>query len=176
MNMTPLKWMIAPLRRYAQFNGRARRAEYWWFFLFCSIANNMVGWMESLLVGPGIVTRHVMMIGALPITVTEVSNRVIGTIVAFALFVPQLTVAVRRLHDVDETGWWLLVPLTLAISCNFLISVRGGFAIEDAGPMIILTGLTGVGAVGFAALLFAWACTRGTAGWNDFGADPLADD
>ena len=71
--------------KYADFNGRAPRAEYWWWFLFTFILGLAVGWLP-----------------------------VIGWIVSFGILVPNLAVSWRRLHDIDKAGgWWFigLIPI-----------------------------------------------------------------
>lgn len=73
----------ACLKKYATFDGRASRPEYWWFFLF------------SILVQMG---------GAMV-------GQAIAGLLALALLLPSLAVGVRRLHDTGRTGWWLLVGL-----------------------------------------------------------------
>lgn len=76
----------ACLSEYASFEGRARRSEYWWFSLFMLLV---------FIVAAGI--------GA----VIEVP--IIFIIAALALLLPSLAGAVRRLHDTDKSGWWLLI-------------------------------------------------------------------
>jgi len=74
---------------YVGFSGRACRSEYWFWTLFVILVNIVAGIIDSF-VGLGL----------------------IGLIVALALFLPGLAVSVRRLHDLDRTGWWLLLVFT----------------------------------------------------------------
>jgi uncharacterized membrane protein YhaH (DUF805 family) len=67
--------------KYADFNGRAKRPEYWWFFLF------------------------LFLLGAVTGAISEALNG----IVALATLVPSLAVGARRLHDTDRSGWWQLL-------------------------------------------------------------------
>ncbi|PRY45726.1 uncharacterized membrane protein YhaH (DUF805 family) [Geodermatophilus tzadiensis] len=76
------------LTRYADFTGRARRAEYWWFALF-SVAVVVVAAIIDALIG-------------FPL---------LQIVVSLGLFIPSLAVGVRRLHDTDRSGWWLLIGL-----------------------------------------------------------------
>lgn len=113
--------MFEPLRKFATFSGRARRKEYWlwqvftWIlggllfaWLFAAIPNKVVGpdeWMAvsgNLFEGP---TRLPM---------------IVISLVSLALFLPSLAVAVRRLHDSDKSGWWLLLNL-LAVGALVLL-------------------------------------------------------
>lgn len=95
------------LGKYADFQGRARRAEYWWWVLFVILASIAAGIVDSLigaaLTGGG---------GGLP---------VFGAAVSLAAFLPSLAVAVRRLHDTDRSGWWYLLVLLPVIGFIVLI-------------------------------------------------------
>jgi uncharacterized membrane protein YhaH (DUF805 family) len=74
---------------YAKFDGRASRPAFWWWFLF------------GILVG----------IGASIIDAIIGSFGVVSGLAALALLLPNLSVAIRRLHDTDHTGWWVLIGL-----------------------------------------------------------------
>jgi uncharacterized membrane protein YhaH (DUF805 family) len=85
-------------RNYANFSGRAVRSEYWYWFLFVAIALIVFGAIdESLYPGP-------LNIGLFSY---------ITMAVVLALILPSLAVWVRRLHDVDRTGWWVLIGATV---------------------------------------------------------------
>jgi uncharacterized membrane protein YhaH (DUF805 family) len=85
-------------RNYANFSGRAARSEYWYFALFVVIAV-IVAQILDLYLFPA----YVLFAGIGPLYV----------LTALALLLPSLAVAVRRLHDIDRTGWWVLLYLTL---------------------------------------------------------------
>lgn len=78
------------LSKYAQFEGKATRSEYWYFFL----ANLIIGIILSIISG---------IIGD--------SNGILGSIYSLIVFLPSLAVAVRRLHDTGRSGWWMLIIL-----------------------------------------------------------------
>lgn len=90
-------WKTVVTQRYAQFDGRARRAEYWWFFLI-----NIV-----IYVGIGVVTA---ILGAI-----SDSLAIIGLLAyvgfGLAMLIPGLALAVRRLHDTNKSAWFLLIAL-----------------------------------------------------------------
>lgn len=95
--------MFEALRRYAQFSGRARRAEYWMFALF----NWLMSWGFYILL---------VMMGATGERTEDLPPAALGLAAAYALFalamaIPSLAVSVRRLHDVEKSGWWLLIGL-----------------------------------------------------------------
>lgn len=92
MDRSATYWMQQPLRKYATFEGRARRAEYWWFALAyfivlaaAAIVDGVIGMTFGGLGGP------------------------LYALVFIGGFVPSLAVAVRRLHDLDKSGWWYLI-------------------------------------------------------------------
>ncbi len=79
-------------RKYVDFNGRASRPEYWWFFLF-GLALSIITMMFPL----------------------------INMLISLVLILPSIAVGVRRLHDIDRTGWWLLIGLIPLVGFIVLI-------------------------------------------------------
>ncbi|ANP48711.1 uncharacterized membrane protein YhaH (DUF805 family) [Streptomyces griseochromogenes] len=83
-----MSWFIEALKKYAVFSGRARRKEYWLFFLFAYI---------TYIVFAGIgAAAHAVYLVAIP---------------ALAFLLPGLAVTVRRLHDTGRSGWMILLGL-----------------------------------------------------------------
>jgi len=164
-----MNWMFMPLRRYADFNGRSRRKEYWLWTLFNVI---VAGILYAILAGMFIsAAARVAERGGVqssdysnyestesgfeydsgsstqvdPTMFMEEFGTVgwilIGLLCLWALFtlIPSLAVAIRRLHDQDKSGWMLLLGL-----------------IPLVGPIILLV----------------FYCIEGTRGPNRFGPDP----
>jgi uncharacterized membrane protein YhaH (DUF805 family) len=77
--------------KYIDFNGRASRAEYWWFFLFNIIVNVLTSFVDGYIDPSGV--------------------GVVGLVVSLGLLVPGLAVAIRRIHDVGKSGWFILIPI-----------------------------------------------------------------
>lgn len=104
--------------QYVGFTGRARRSEYWWFALF------------SILVG--IVARTLDTVFDTTMGSDDALYRtgVIATIAGLALLLPSLAVAVRRLHDTDRSGWWLLIALVPFLGAIVLLV----FMVLDGKP------------------------------------------
>src|SRR4029450_13297341 len=84
-------------RNYGNFSGRAVRSEYWYWFLFVAIVLIVFGAIDELLY-PG------------PLNIGLFSY--VTMAVVLALILPTLAVSVRRLHDIDRTGWWVLIGAT----------------------------------------------------------------
>jgi uncharacterized membrane protein YhaH (DUF805 family) len=93
-----MNWYVEALRKYSEFGGRARRKEFWMFFLinflitcvldvfsFAAIRNNVPG----------------MNLGVLSVKL----------IYELAVLIPGIAVTVRRFHDTDRSGWWILLPI-----------------------------------------------------------------
>ena len=85
-------------QNYANFNGRARRSEYWFWYLF----NILV---ESVLFLPAQVFKFQQ--GQIPVVLTVMYYIYIGFFII--TFIPGLAVTVRRLHDIGKSGWWILI-------------------------------------------------------------------
>ncbi|PPU00798.1 DUF805 domain-containing protein [Xanthomonas arboricola] len=98
-----MEWMLLPLKRYADFNGRSRRKEYWMFMLLQAIVLLVLGGIFGIAAA---LTGGESGPGALAWLVAAV----IG-IVVLALIVPSIAVTVRRLHDQGKSGWFYLLSL-----------------------------------------------------------------
>ena len=90
--------------RYADFNGRATRSDYWYFVLFTVIISIVLNLIDTYAINP--------LLGMTP--EEAVKGGLLSGIFALALFIPQLGLGVRRLHDIGKSGWWyfiILVPI-----------------------------------------------------------------
>ena len=90
-----MQWFLIVLKKYADFSGRAQRAEYWYFVLFYILFFIALAIIDGLIGS----YNHAIDIGLL------------GGIFMLAMFVPSLAVTVRRLHDTSRSGWWILISL-----------------------------------------------------------------
>jgi len=123
--MTFVESIKTCFQKYAIFSGRAKRSEYWFFFLF------------------GILTAVCLSILDMAIFPKN-ENGVLGLIFTLVTFIPFISAACRRLHDVNRSGWWQLLPygimfgaalLTLLVSETLL--VVGVVAAVIAGIVLI---------------------------------------
>jgi uncharacterized membrane protein YhaH (DUF805 family) len=143
------------LTKYIDFNGRARRSEYWWFVLFALLVGIATAIVDRV-IAPGYVAMH----GRGPVSM----------LASLALLLPSLAVSVRRLHDIDRTGWWILFFYAAVIVLAF-IAIGAAFTGHAATAVILLLAI-----LALCVWLIVWFATKGTAGPNRFGADPLAGD
>lgn len=168
-----MDWMILPLKRYARFRGRARRREFWMWVVFLVIAYAVFVTLDLALgLGRGSATRGTVN-GTGFAAGAQFSGGILTGIFSLATFIPNVAVQVRRLHDTNHSGWWLLVPLFAYL--GGLAAIFGGvfggspaFAIAG-GVLIFVAGICGI-------VVFVFFCLDGTRGANRFGADPKGAD
>ena len=87
--MEPINWFMKVVtQHYFDFNGRARRAEFWWYVLVNLIIAIIIGVIANIIHFP-----------------------LLSSLYSLALLLPSLGVGVRRLHDINRSGWWLLIGL-----------------------------------------------------------------
>lgn len=116
-----MEWAILPLKKYAEFTGRARRKEYWLYVLLIIV----------LTVVASIIDRMLGM---------KFIANVYGPVyllVVLATLIPSLAVGVRRLHDTNRSGWWLLIgliPLLGALVLLFFFVTEGTRGDNQYGP------------------------------------------
>jgi uncharacterized membrane protein YhaH (DUF805 family) len=116
-----MQWYLKVLRQYADFEGRARRTEYWMFVLFSVIAQIIFMVLDNLL-GLAFVSG---------------SSGWLTVLYVLAVFLPSLGVSVRRLHDTGRSGWWVLialVPLVGAIVLIVFTATEGNRGPNAYGP------------------------------------------
>ncbi len=99
-----MNWYLKALKQYADFNGRARRKEYWMFFQI------------SLLFTYGTVV--------LSTTLAIPALLFLATLYIFATIVPGAAVSVRRMHDIGKSGWYALVPFYNLYLCCLDSEIR----------------------------------------------------
>lgn len=138
--------IISGFKNYINFKGRASRSEYWYWVLFCLVGGFAAGFLEGMVMGANHIEGKVHPISGLFNLVT---------------LIPSFAVGVRRLHDIDRSGWWML----LFVVGGILLGMS-----KAAPPMGTLFALLGLAAL---IWLLYWYTKRGTMGDNRFGADPL---
>jgi len=90
-----LDWSMKCLKNYVNFSGRARRKEYWYFYLFQIVLGLAIG----IVLGIG--------------GISDESMDVVSGLLSLAFLLPTLAVGARRLHDVNRSGWWMLIAFTI---------------------------------------------------------------
>lgn len=99
-----MNWYTSVLKKYAVFDGRASRTEFWMFVLFNIIAAVIVAIVDHILG-----------------TRTSSGVGILGSIYSLAVLLPTIGVSIRRLHDTGRSGFWLLLAFVPFIGAVVLI-------------------------------------------------------
>lgn len=170
--MSPIDWATLPLKKYADFSGRAPRAEYWWYVLFLIIAYLVAMIVENVL---GL-TPYFVNYGPLMLLLLA------------ATFIPSIAAQVRRLHDTNRSGWWIAamwVPYAIGLwSMRSVFAAAAAMNSENPDPEAVnqiaaqSMGSVGMGglfmliAVIMGIIILIFMCLKGTDGDNKYGPDP----
>lgn len=151
-----IKWYKKVVfENYANFKGRARRSEYWYFVLLNIIISLILLGIDSML-GMGMGFRNLY---------------------GLAVFIPGLAVSVRRLHDIGKSGWWLLIYY-LIFTFSIVGLLIGGLSALipnspfGASPNMKIMAISGVVLLISGIWYLIWFFKAGDVGTNEYGADP----
>jgi uncharacterized membrane protein YhaH (DUF805 family) len=165
--MTFTQAVRSALSNYATFSGRARRSEYWWFYLFTILVSLATSGVDSVLS-----------------TAFDNEIGVVGTVASLLLLLPSLAVTARRLHDTGRTGWWMLLPVipllataVVGFAAVFTIAFSAastGNDISNAWPLATLALFIASGLLALGALvtLLVFLCLDSKPGANKYGLSP----
>jgi uncharacterized membrane protein YhaH (DUF805 family) len=109
-----MNWYLEVLKKYAVFEGRAGRKEYWFFILFNILISMALGYVDWL-------TGNIN---------PETGLGILSGIYALGVMLPGMAVSVRRLHDTDRSGWWLLITFVPVIGAIVFLY----FMVLDSNP------------------------------------------
>ena len=118
-----MHWYIDVLKKYAVFSGRARRKEFWMFFLFSTIISILLALIDEFM--------------GWHIELDEDSLGFLSTLYYVAVIVPYLAVIFRRLHDTGRSGWWFLIafiPLVGVLILLVFLILQGTRGENRYGP------------------------------------------
>lgn len=156
-----MQWYIKVLKNYVNFSGRAHRTEFWMFTLINILISIALGFLVNLIAfgKPNS-----------PLSFLE-------TIYSLALLLPTLAVTVRRLHDTERSGLWL-VPQYIAIPVFIIIGIMTALSPSSQQNIaslmgLLVTALTFLGI--YSIVIFIFLVLPGTDGPNRFGDDPWED-
>lgn len=177
---SPIGWGLTPLQKYAQFSGRAPRAEFWWFFLFLTILYLIMSFVFIGSLGGLGASEAEPSAGMLP---ALGAGLIIIGLFWLAVIVPTITVQVRRLHDTNRSGWWLgAFYLLYAVYVAMLFGSIGSAAMDPtaaAEPNMGALGMTmilGLIVFVYGIALLVFYILPGTKGPNNYGPDPYGAD
>ncbi len=131
-------WMLLPLKRYADFSGRSRRKEFWMFVLGYVAVLTILGTILGTLGAFSLMQEGQAGAAAQDVNAPMLVVFVILGLIGLGIFIPTLAVQVRRLHDRDMSGWWLLLFYVLS-----LVPLIGLFVWVGQIVLMILPGTRG---------------------------------
>ena len=105
--MDAFSWYTKVLKDYVKFDGRARRAEYWYFVLFNIIISLVIGFVGGL-----------------------INMGWLENIYTLAILLPAIGVSIRRMHDINKSGWYILIPIYNIV----LAATEGDKGANQYGP------------------------------------------
>ena len=115
--------VVVCIKKSFVFSGRASRSEYWWFILFAALISVLSEIVDFLTFSPGVFLGF-------------------SGLISLVLFFPILSVAIRRMHDVKRSGWWVgslyLLPLALMIPFMFILGF--GLYVDEVYWMFAIIG------------------------------------
>ncbi len=162
-----MKYFLYCLKHYADFGGRARRSEFWYFQLF------------NFLIEIGIYL--------IVLAIKEVIGIDLGflnSVYSLAVLIPNLAVSARRLHDTNRSGWWQMLSIgtgliTFVLAIIFVLPLfsygMNEYAISvcmEQKALLILLILSAISYTAACILLLVWYCTNSQQGVNRFGSNP----
>lgn len=185
--MSNIPLIFQPLVKYVDFQGRARRSEFWLWVLFRIAVGMVMGTVMTSVLFTGMNFQNP--------DPSQFMGRYFSVmplmqIVNLGLLLPSIAVAVRRLHDINRTGWWYIMPIVVAIVGMVLffifagtqlfsaIGTGGGTMTDAQGMKLFFTVMGSMFLFVFLPLLVAeivmlvFYITDGTPTANRFGADP----
>lgn len=167
-----------PLRRYADFSGRSRRMEFWMWVLFQFIIG-IAFLMVIMAVGGAAMLSgdptQLMAMGGIVLVLY-----LLNFLLMLAFFIPNLAVTVRRLHDTNRSGWWIMLfwgPYLVMMLSAFVIGAGAATNNQDgamAGGLLYL--LASIVFLAGCLVLLVFMFLEGTRGPNRYGPDPKGAD
>ena len=110
-----MNWFLMALKNYVGFSGRSRRSEYWYFTLFYLVIAIVLSVLDGILFGGSVDGK---------------GTPVLSGLFMLAMLLPSIAVGIRRLHDTDRSGWWLLIGMIPILGAIVLIV----FFVQDSKP------------------------------------------
>jgi len=152
-----MEWYLKVIRNYATFKGRARRKEYWMFILFNFIIGIVLSIIDNVL---GLTYNYF----------EYSSGGMLNSLYNLFVFIPALSLMVRRLHDVNKSGWLIGIMYigigVLMLSVFSMITITNYSAAMVFIPSLIM--------IAYCIYLFVLTVTEGDSGPNQYGEDPKA--
>ena len=146
----------ACFQKYVTFSGRARRPEYWYFYLFLIVVSIVAGLVDGMIFGFD----------------PETSISPISTVFSLATLLPILAVSWRRLHDIGKPGYYNFIVLVAMIPAGVLFYAGLQIAPDFSIALFVIAGLIILAAV---IIQLVWLVSPTQKGANQYGPEPGAE-
>ena len=152
--------------KYCCFKGRARRAEFWWFYLFCTIIGFVFGMIYT-----ATALYHIDDLMNDPLSMYTSPAWIIIMLVSAVFWLPSLGVGVRRLHDTGRSGWWMVLPIAfyIPIIVMSILIIRNPDLTLSMGIALLLLYLA---LIVSGIILLVWLCQDSDRRENRYGRSP----
>ena len=118
-------YMFMPLKRFVDFSGRSRRMEYWMFMVLVVIVAIIAGILDVKLGLGGSTTSSTEFTDSGVSASANFNAGMLTLVWLLIVLIPSLALSIRRMHDQDRSGWWILVPIAGAIMVWFFPGTAG---------------------------------------------------
>lgn len=167
-----MKWFIKCFKQYADFSGRARRKEFWWFNLinFIIMMILIAGWIWPIVstsIEAGINGMDAPDVETLTITLMKSPFLYIYIIYYLAILIPNIAVSVRRLHDIGKSGFWYFLPVGGSVLTMF-----ANLASQSNMVLYIVLALI---ALAISIVFLVWMFMDSKYGPNQYGLNPKGE-
>jgi len=152
-------------RKYFDFTGRARRSEYWWFYLFATVGGIILGLADMAIFGipfGGPVTTESSSLWSI------IFSSPLADIFSVLTLIPIISAGARRLHDTGRSGFYQLIPIIPLV----LLGVAFGASTSGADMPGFLLPVLGIVSLIVLILFIVWLATDGHKEENRFGPSP----
>ena len=149
-------WYIKALKKYAVFEGRARRKEFWYFVEVYFIIRIVLRLIDA-----AVGSYH-----------AASDTGLFDGLFVMAMLTPSIAVTVRRLHDTGRSGWWalLMLPIGIAFTVGVDNLTSGGTSESDLIAIMLMVGMVGI------VVLFVFMVMDSNLNDNQFGPNPKLDE
>ncbi|MDR3002273.1 MAG: DUF805 domain-containing protein [Fibromonadaceae bacterium] len=170
-NLSLWGYYVKCWKNYVNFEGRARRKEYWGFYLFNLLIAMGIGIVEGL---TSAFWQVLITILGLPVSelVVIFLTSILSTLYGLAIFLPGLAVQVRRLHDIGKSGWWVLIlfaPILIGITAAILVPLLANFSVYSITFAVLVAASAIIVPV---IVMLVWLVKDSDSGENEYGPNP----
>ena len=156
------------IKKYCCFKGRARRSEYWTWVLAYFLLSFVLSMLNMFIM----VSRMEVMDPGDPLSFYMSPGYILLALVGLALFLPNLGVTVRRLHDTNRSGWWAVAPIVLYVPLYIamLAMIKNGG--DNFMSIMVIFGLLSLVALAYCIIMLVWLCQDSDPQPNKYGPSP----